>query len=412
MLKGIARHDDGWAARDATPQITRQGKPSAFSVELVGKYSAFEEIDLADYLAVRDRAVRLIAAEDPYAALLISMHTYSLLNDHADRSTIAPDAFAPARPVSRAAEGISAVAARADRGRCQRSRRSKRATPRSSTISGCCRRTDNLSLLTCVDFSRPANLLHPLPLRDGGHAAIEAHSPARGTSFSIPYPFAEPSLRFQFPARHVKGKLFSSAEELGEQFAAAAVETQTVTLQSAVTHSARDESCLLDRYLKNRGSGNEGGKGSPSLVADTETRTEPERHLNLPRAADRVHNLTQTRGAEIKPIGCARVCRSLTPRSESCCVPYGGWATGVSLKVRFWSMLSIGMSKLGWLVRLNTSKLYLNVNRSVICVIFTMEMSARFCQDWRKILRCPPPGMKLVSNVSPAGIAPFRVAGS
>src|SRR6202035_1062486 len=73
------------------PQITRQGKPSAFSVELVGKYSAFEEIDLADYLAVRDRAVRLIAKEDAYAALLISMHTYNLLTAHADRSTIAPE---------------------------------------------------------------------------------------------------------------------------------------------------------------------------------------------------------------------------------------------------------------------------------------------------------------------------------
>src|SRR6202045_1891812 len=89
VLRGIACHDDGWGLRDAAPQVTRQGKPSAFSVELVGKYSAFEEIDLADYLAVRDRAVRLIAAEDAYAAVLISMHTYSLLHDHADRSTIA-----------------------------------------------------------------------------------------------------------------------------------------------------------------------------------------------------------------------------------------------------------------------------------------------------------------------------------
>src|SRR3984957_10613596 len=90
VLRGVDTHDDGWAARDQQPQITRQGKPSAFSVELVGKYSAFEEIDLTDYLAVRDRAARLIAAEDSYAALLISMHTYSLLADHADRSTIAP----------------------------------------------------------------------------------------------------------------------------------------------------------------------------------------------------------------------------------------------------------------------------------------------------------------------------------
>ena len=100
VLNGIARHDDGWAARDAAPQITRQGKPSAFSVELVGKYSAFEEIDLADYLAVRDRAVRLIAAEDAYAAVLISMHTYSLLTDTptARRSR---RSSAAARPVSR-----------------------------------------------------------------------------------------------------------------------------------------------------------------------------------------------------------------------------------------------------------------------------------------------------------------------
>src|ERR1700736_6875817 len=90
VLRGVHAHDDGWAARDQQPQITRQGKPSAFSVELVGKYSAFEEIDLADYLAVRDKAVRLIASEDAYAAVLIAMHTYSLLNDHADRSTIAP----------------------------------------------------------------------------------------------------------------------------------------------------------------------------------------------------------------------------------------------------------------------------------------------------------------------------------
>ena len=47
VLYGISTHDDGWADRDKHPSITREGKPSAFSTELVGKYSAFEEIDLA-----------------------------------------------------------------------------------------------------------------------------------------------------------------------------------------------------------------------------------------------------------------------------------------------------------------------------------------------------------------------------
>jgi len=82
VLHGIASHDDGWAARDAHPSITREGKPSAFSTELVGKYSAFEEIDLADYLSVRERAVRIIAEEDPYAGLLIARHTFSVFTNN------------------------------------------------------------------------------------------------------------------------------------------------------------------------------------------------------------------------------------------------------------------------------------------------------------------------------------------
>jgi hypothetical protein len=228
VLKGIASHDDGWALRDAKPQITRQGKPSAFSAELVGKYSAFEEIDLADYLAVRDRAVRLIAAEDPYAALLVSMHTYSLLNDHADRSTIAAadlplldrfleqqnefqqglrkqiEADASVRPEHRSEAAIF------DHFRLLQA-------------------NDVLSLVTCVDFSRPTNLLHPLPLRDGGYARVEVCSAGPRQFVLDPFPFSGRSQSFEFPARHVKGKLFASADELGAQFAAAPIETQTVT---------------------------------------------------------------------------------------------------------------------------------------------------------------------------------------
>ena len=87
VLHAIEVHDDGWIGRDAHPQITRAGKPSAFSSELVGKYSAFEEIDLADYLAVRESAVQQVEAVNPYAALLVSMHTYNLLTARADRSS-------------------------------------------------------------------------------------------------------------------------------------------------------------------------------------------------------------------------------------------------------------------------------------------------------------------------------------
>ena len=231
VLKGIARHDDGWAVRDASPQITRQGKPSAFSTELVGKYSAFEEIDLADYLAVRDRAVRLVAEEDAYAGLLISMHTYSLLNDHADRSTIAAeqlpllDQFLEKQRAFQQALRLQIIA-------------NASFAPEEKTQSAIfdhfrlLQATDNLSLITCVDFSAPANLLHPLPLRDGNYTTVHVRSAGSRHLVLDPYPFDQDSLTFQFPARHVKGKLFSTSAELQQQFASATIETQSVTVSA------------------------------------------------------------------------------------------------------------------------------------------------------------------------------------
>ena len=222
VLKGIARHDDGWAARDAKPQITRQGKPSAFSVELVGKYSAFEEIDLADYLAVRDRAVRLIAEEDPYAAILTSMHTYNLLTEHADRTTVAVNEL----PLLDAFLG--------EQERFQNSLRfeiSQDATVPAEHKSDIAIRdhfrllqaTDNLSLLTCVDFRQPAHLLHPLPLWDGSYTEVEVSSAGKRHFVLKPYPFGRDRLMFEFPARNVEGSLFKSAEELQERFDVAKV---------------------------------------------------------------------------------------------------------------------------------------------------------------------------------------------
>src|SRR6202166_4807858 len=154
VLKGIARHDDGWLARDAAPQITRQGKPSAFSVELVGKYSAFEEIDLTDYLAVRESAVRQIAAEDPYAAILISMHTYNLLTEHADRSTIAPTQLPLLDQFLDRQKALQQTLRQKIAG--------KSGLPAQHTSEAAIldhfrllQATDKLSLLTCVDFSQP-----------------------------------------------------------------------------------------------------------------------------------------------------------------------------------------------------------------------------------------------------------------
>jgi len=229
VLAGIAMHDDGWAKRDATPQITRQGLPSAFSNELVGKYSAFEEIDLADYLAVRERAVALVAAENPYAALLVSMHTYNLLTARADRSTIVPaqlplldDFLERQRELQQELHTrIAADAALAAE---------ETAVPRIWDHFRLLQATDNLSLLACVDYKQAATLLHPLPLRAGGHAEVQVLSVGERRFKLEPYPFPEPELTFEFPARHVKGREFATAAALQESFAAAPVEMLTVTV--------------------------------------------------------------------------------------------------------------------------------------------------------------------------------------
>jgi hypothetical protein len=232
VLKGIARHDDGWAARDAAPQITREGKPSAFSVVLVGKYSAFEEIDLADYLAVRDRAVRLIAEDDSYAAMLISMHTYSLLNDHADRSTIAhADLPLLDRFLDRQKEYQKELLQKiqSDPGIPPTQRTEAAILDHFRLLQA----ADNLSLLSCVDYPGAANLLHPLPQRDGSYARVEVKHVAPHHFALSPYPFAESLLKFSFPVRHVEGKTFRSSAEFQQKFSAARVETLQVTISAA-----------------------------------------------------------------------------------------------------------------------------------------------------------------------------------
>jgi hypothetical protein len=231
VLRGIARHDDGWAARDALPQITRQGKPSAFSTELVGKYSGFEEIDLPDYLAVRDRAVRLIATEDPYAAILISMHTYSLLHDHADRSTIVPAQL----PLLEEFLAGQKTLQDSLRKQIASNPNLKAEHKNEHTILNHFRllqANDYLSLLTCVDYQKPVNLLHELPTREGKPSSIQARSVGTRHFVLDPYPFAETSLTFPFPARHVKGKLFSSPKDLQDAFEASPVEMLSVTVSA------------------------------------------------------------------------------------------------------------------------------------------------------------------------------------
>jgi hypothetical protein len=193
--------------------VTKQGKPAAFSTELVGTYSAFEEIDLVAYLAVRREAVQLIAKEDPYAAILISMHTHNLLSERADRSTIHTeqlpwlDAFL--------VEQMTLQRALREQLLEQGSLAARHLTPEAfqrhfQLLQAC----DNLSLMSCVDYDGEATLLWPQALCDGGAAEIKVQRVGERSFKLTPYPFAEPEMTFKLKARFVKGKRFESGEEL------------------------------------------------------------------------------------------------------------------------------------------------------------------------------------------------------
>ena len=172
--------------------------------------------------------MRIIADRDPYAGLLISMHTYSLLTEHADRSTIAPESLALLDAFleqQRAFQAELRAQNQADPALTPLEKSDQTILEHFRLLQAC----DNLSLLTCVAFSSPAHLLHPLPLNNGDNS--ESGSPIGPRHFRLaPWPFAEPEMTFTFPARHVEGKIFPTSQSLEEAFLAAPVEQLTVTL--------------------------------------------------------------------------------------------------------------------------------------------------------------------------------------
>ncbi|PTY06884.1 DUF3891 domain-containing protein [Opitutaceae bacterium EW11] len=226
----VSRHDDAWAERDALPCLTREGRPSAFSKELVGKYSAFEEIDLLDYLAVRGRATEAVAAENPFAALLISMHTVNLLTDQADLSGLSP--------AEREAHGRF-VEAQKNRqlGLAQRHLAGGGVAPHLEPASlrrafAFLQACDHLSLLACVGHPEPTTLRHAHPARDGTMTTLRCVPQGNSTYRLDPYPFDRDHLEFSVPARFLPGRSWRDQEAFRADCRAARTEPVLVRIVS------------------------------------------------------------------------------------------------------------------------------------------------------------------------------------
>jgi len=219
----VYHHDDGWTNRDASPCLTPTGVPEAFTRDLVGAYSAFEEIDLPSYLRVRGEATAAVAAQNPAAGIMVSMHTVNLLTEQADESTIKPDHRAAhaefvARQQAWQKNETAKLGLDAD------------AMQRGFEFLQAC---DNLSLIACsgYDETRPLRHLH---LDQGGHAhSLICRWISTDTWGIDPWPFSGTAHEFTLPMRRVSKSAFDDLPSYREAFARAEIEMRTIRIVSS-----------------------------------------------------------------------------------------------------------------------------------------------------------------------------------
>jgi len=225
VLVAVYRHDDAWVERDAQPCLTRAGLPSAFSRELVGSYSAFEEIDLADYLRVRGGATEAVATGHPFAAVVVSMHTVNLLTEQADLSKLGPaDRALHTDFITGQRQRQKELAAQA---RQSRPDATDAVFQRAFEFLQAC---DNLSLLACSRYPSPRDLRHRHPRRDGTLATLHCTPLGADTYRVTPFPFDTDELVLTVPCRRVPGATFPSEEKFRAAYTAASAEPLQVRI--------------------------------------------------------------------------------------------------------------------------------------------------------------------------------------
>ena len=212
-LFGIASHDDSWQKPDSRPTIAEDGTPSAFSKELVGAYDAFENMDLPSYLAVREMATEACADKDPFAARMISMHTVSLLTDHADLSTLSNEQ----RPIHAAfienqlKRQQELTAASVGIPRLESFASEEHFQAAFELLQAC----DSLSLYCCVLFPEVRALQHGHKMQAVDHPVKISFTPVGPSTFAlVPFPFAGDSVDIAIPCIRIVGKTFDSSEAL------------------------------------------------------------------------------------------------------------------------------------------------------------------------------------------------------
>ena len=230
VLDAVSRHDDSWREVDAAPSLTSGGEPAAFSRELVGTYDAFEEIDLEAYLDVRGRATEAAARRDPYAAVLISMHTVNLLTEQADPSGLSPgdqDALEEFVTLQKARQE-QLVATLRERDFAEKYLTKEAFRTNFEFLQAC----DSLSLLVGVDFPEESALRHTHRTRKGDSVRIGYRRVDEGIHCLDPYPLDEDPVTFEFSIRSLPASTTGDPARFREAYSRTEPVVRRVQLQS------------------------------------------------------------------------------------------------------------------------------------------------------------------------------------
>jgi len=228
ILAAVSRHDDAWVVRDAIPFLSPQGKPGAISEEVVGKYAEFEDIDFASFLAVRERATEAVAADNPYAAIIVSMHTFDLVAGQADPQALSESDRKLRRKfldgqLRRQVELIGMLEGDTPLIEDLAPTEVQRAF---EFLQAC----DSLSLAMCVRYPSPMPLRHAHRRHDETFAELLC-TPLGGDAYRVaPYPFDEDELILEVPCRNVAGKTFKDDAAFQAAYAASPIGRLQVTI--------------------------------------------------------------------------------------------------------------------------------------------------------------------------------------
>lgn len=230
VMIAVTHHDDAWVEPDSKPSISHDCKPSAFTKELVGTYDAFEEIDFYSYLDVRAAATESQAKDHPYAAMLISMHTESLLTNGADLTTLTKEERAAHATFitgqQKRQQELLEEAVKRDPSLAPYT--TDEARQRAFEFLQAC---DSFSLITCVAYASDLPLQHKHPDSSGERHEIVVEPLGDNEYRLTPYPLDNDVVTLKVPARYVPGNTFATAEELRTAFTQAEPQQITINLK-------------------------------------------------------------------------------------------------------------------------------------------------------------------------------------